>query len=202
MDAAARRILPGFDFTGHMRRLCVDVVERLPALAHVDMSRVAVSFCQTRKNVSWGMWAKLTPLRFQDGALTTRRRRQTWTVQRVYDTSGREMLYILSFYLPRFMQQSLAEKLTTVVHELWHISPRFDGDLRRHAGRCFAHGSSQREYDAQMRVLVDEWLACNPPRSLFDFLDRDFDTLHREHGGIYGTRIPIPKLLPVRAIGA
>ena len=42
----------------------------------------------------------------------------------------------MSFYLPRFCDQSLDEKLSTVMHELWHISPAFDGDIRRLPGRC------------------------------------------------------------------
>ena len=60
-----------FDFTPHIRRVCDDMVARLPELAHIDMSRVAVAFCQARKPVPHGMFASLTPLRFAGGAATT-----------------------------------------------------------------------------------------------------------------------------------
>ena len=86
----------------------------------------------------------LTPLRFEGGRLTSVRRTGRWTIERLYDEAGREMLYLLSFYLPRFLEHPLREKLATVVHELWHIGPGFDGDLRRHPGRCYAHSHSQR----------------------------------------------------------
>ena len=191
-------IADGFDFTGRMRELCADIIARTPSLDHVDLSRVAISFCQARKRVTHGLFASLTPLRFQDGALTGRRRGRTYSVQRLHDRSGTEMLYILSFYLPRFMDLSFREKLITVLHELWHISPRFDGDIRRHAGRCFVHTGSQAQYDAQMGLFADAWLSQSPPEPLYGFLRGDFSELHRQHGRIIGIRIPRPKLIPLR----
>jgi hypothetical protein len=144
------------------------------------------------------MWAKLTPMRFEDGALTAVRRGRTWTVQRLYGADGREYLYIFSLYLPRFLDQSFDEKLTTVLHELWHIGPRFDGDLRRHDGRCFAHGSSQRKYDDAMRELARKWTAADPPPSVYDFLHGSFADVRRRYGIVHGTTIPMPKLIPIR----
>lgn len=187
----------GFDFTSHMRALCEDITRRLPSLGHVDMDRVAVSFSQARKRVRHGLYATLTPMRFEGGALSTHRSGQRYTVQRLYAPDGREMLYILSFYLPRFLDETFREKLITVLHELWHIGPQFDGDIRRHPGRCHVHTQSQREYDAQMAVLTDKWLAQRPDERLYQFLHDDFDTLYRRHGGIYGIKVPHPKLLRI-----
>ena len=187
----------GFDFTAHIRRLSGDMVGRLPELAHIDLARVAFSFAQARKRVDHGMQASLTPMRFEQGSLTTFRRGRRWTVQRVLDENGTEMLYILTLYLPRFMDQPFDEKIATVLHELWHISPKFDGDIRRHAGRCYAHTSSQAAYDAQVDRLVARWRSLDPPESLFAFLRLDFDELQRRHGSVYGLRVSSPKLIPV-----
>ncbi len=187
----------GFDFTLHMRLLCDDMAARLEDLRHVEMARVAVSFSQARKATSHGMYASLTPMRFAGGQPHTIRRGQMWGVQRLRDESGREMLYILNFYLPRFLDLPFREKLETVVHELWHIGPAFDGDLRRFAGRCFAHGSSQTRYDAQVERLVDRWIASQPPVSACEFLRLDFRGLLARHGRVYGRKIPAPKLIPV-----
>src|SRR5688500_1473518 len=88
-----------FDFSLAMHRLCADVAERVEDLWHVDMGHVAVSFAQTRRRVLHGLQAKLTPMRFQGGALTTTRAGRVFTCQRLYQ-DGREMLYILTFYLP------------------------------------------------------------------------------------------------------
>jgi hypothetical protein len=188
-----------FDFTLHVRRLCDDMVGRLEELAHIDMSRVAVCFCQTRKAVRHGMFASLTPLRFAGGAETTIRRGRPYAIQRVCDSSGREMLYLLSLYLPRFQNLDFREKLITVLHELWHISPDFSGDIRRHAGRYHAHTHSQAEYDEEMGRLADRWLASGPPKALWQFLQDDFGQLAARHGGIVGIRIRRPRLLLVAA---
>lgn len=189
----------GFDFTAAMRQLCLDMTSRLPQLQHIDLDRVAISLCQTRKNVSHGIYASLTPLRFEGGATTTQRRGRRYGVDPVLDPAGREYLYILSFYLPRFMNTPLEEKLSTIVHELWHISANFDGDLRRHAGRCYAHGPSQRDYDAQMDRLTQNWLALDPPSQLYDFLIADCNELIAEYGRITGTHWPNPQLIPLSA---
>jgi hypothetical protein len=185
----------GFNFTLHMRRLCDDLAARLPELAHIDMRRVAIRFCQARRAVRHGIHASLTPLRFEGGQLFTNRRGRTWTVERLYDADGREQLYLLSFYLPRFLERSFEEKVATVVHELWHISPNFDGDLRRHPGRCYAHSHSQKQYDALMDQLAKKWFALDPPSAAADFLKRNLRQLHEEHGHVFGQRITTPKLI-------
>jgi len=194
---AARRLRAGFDFTYHVRRVIDDMVARLPELSHVDMARVAVAFCQARKPVQHGLQASLTPMRFEGGTLIAQRRGRTYTLQRLFDDDGREMLYILSFYLPRFLETDFREKLITILHELWHISPHFDGDLRRHEGRCYIHSHSQAAYDAEMGRLADRWLAMNPPEEKFHFLRYTFRELCDIHGGMHGLKIWQPKLIPV-----
>jgi putative metallopeptidase len=189
-----------FDFTAHIRRVCDDMVARLDELAHIDMGRVAISFCQTRKAVPHGLFASLTPLRFAGGATTTVRRGREVTIQRVCDRGGREMLYILSFYLPRFQNLDLREKLITVLHELWHISPDFNGDIRRHAGRYHAHTHSQAEYDDEMGQLADRWLNLGPPPESWRFLEDDFRQLSGRHGGLVGLRIRRPRIVPITTL--
>jgi predicted metallopeptidase len=186
-----------FDFTAAMRGLCADLVSRLPELSHVDLSRVAIRFCQTRSRGTHGVQATLTPLRFAGGARETVRRGRHWTIQQILDPAGREMLYLLSFYLPRFCEHSFREKLATVCHELWHISPAFDGDLRRLEGRCYAHGRSERHYHEQMHRLAERWLALNPPPQVHEFLSFSFRQLAARYSTICGTRIASPKLVPL-----
>jgi hypothetical protein len=195
VDTSARPSAEGFNFTWHMRRLCVDLAARLPELAHLDVGRMAIRFCQARKAVRHGVHATLTPLRFEQGELFTRRGGRTWTLERMYDGNGRELLYLLSFYLPRFLESSFEEKLATVIHELWHVSPRFDGDLRRHSGRCYAHSHSREQYDDLMRQLTRKWLSLDPPQGMCDFLKFNFEQLEREHGRVFGQKIATPKLI-------
>lgn len=189
----------GFDFTAHMRRVCEDMVGRVPELGHIDLGRVAVSFSQTRKAVSHGLYASLTPLRFAGGRTETVRRGRRWGIQRLIDGAGQEMLYILNFYLPRYLELGFREKLTTIVHELWHVSPQFDGDLRRFGGRCYAHSGSQKHYDAHAAALAQRWLAAGPAPAVYGFLQYSFRELAARHGRIFGRKIPTPKLFPLES---
>ena len=59
----------------------------------------------------------------------------------------------MTFCLPRFLDQTFEEKLLTVFHELFHIGPSFDGDLRRHPGRYAVHTHSKAQYDSHMAAL-------------------------------------------------
>lgn len=182
-----------------MTALCTDICRRHPQFHHVRMSEVAVSFAQTRSPVEWGMQARLTPLRFEGGALTERRKGRDWTVQRLTHR-GHELLYILTFFLPRFLNLSYREKLVTVFHELYHISPEFNGDIRRFSGSCYVHTGSQKNYDRQMEVFAGEYLRMNPPEELLRFLMVSFHELESQCGPVVGLRIAIPRLIPVNNV--
>ena len=184
-----------FDFCGHMRRLCASVVSRCPGLYHIDVDRLLITAMQARTSRSGGLQARVTPLRFRDGALVRRQRGRDYLVQR-FRVDGREMLYLVSFCLPRFQDQSFFEKFVTIFHELHHIGPSFDGDLRRHAGRYEVHTHSQKEYDGQMGELARAYLTGGADPALHAFLRLDFAQLQQKHAGVQGVVVPRPKLLP------
>lgn len=185
-----------FDYTAAISRVCEDVCFRVPALNHIDMARVAVSFTQTKHSAPFGVFASMTPLRFEGGNLVMEKGGKKWTLQRCFREDGVEYLYVLYFYVPRFIELKLSQKLETIVHELYHIGPNFDGDLRRFRGRCFAHGASQKKYDKTVQSFVDRWLGQNPPPEIWDFLRYGYKELIAEYGGLHGTRIAMPKIIP------
>jgi predicted metallopeptidase len=186
----------GLDFSSRIELLAGDMVRRLPEFRHIDLDRVAIGFCQTRKAVRHGMYASLTPLRFVGGRRDAVRRGRRWGLQSLW-IGGREMLYVLNFYLPRFLDLDFPQKLSTIAHELWHISPRFDGDLRRFQGRCWAHSGSQKRFDQHARSLAVRWLSESPSVEVYEFLQHDYRSLVRQYGSIFGRRIPAPKLVPL-----
>ena len=185
-----------FHFTGHLTRLCEDICERMPEFTHVDMDRVLVTFARCRNDRRSGLQAKLVPLRFRNGERTQMRRGREYRVQQFF-VDDVELLYVLSFYLPRFLNQSFDEKMVTVFHELFHICPRFSGDVRRFAGTRSVHNRSQREYDREMASYARAYLSGNPPRERVDFLRLSFADLKRVYGDIVGLHLPAPKLIPM-----
>src|SRR5262249_4969865 len=130
-----------FDFCGHLRRLVADIVQRCDALRHIQVERVLIGMTRARTYNGHGLQARLTPLRFAHGRLFRRRRSVTYQVQR-YFVGRTEMLYIMAFCLPRFLDQDFEGKFVTLFHELYHIGPAFDGDMRRHHGRYTVHSHS------------------------------------------------------------
>jgi hypothetical protein len=185
-----------FDFTAAMHVLCEDIIRHSPPLAHIDLSRVLFTMIRARNGRRHGLQARVTPMRFRDGALTTMYRGRSYQVQH-FEMDGLEILYVVGFTLPRFLTRDYRDKLVTVFHELYHISPAFDGDLRRHPGRCSAHTHSQKKYDAHMDRLVTAYLksGADPARSAF--LKLSFAQLCRRHGAVVGLHLPRPKLVPV-----
>src|SRR5262245_58358508 len=185
-----------FDFTAAMDALCRDIVRRSAELAHIDLSRVVFSINLARNGRRHGLQARVTPLRFRGGALATIHRKTAYQVQR-FVLDGREVLYLVTFCLPRFLNRDFEDKLVTVFYELYHISPDFDGDLRRHAGRYCAHTGSQKKYDAHMGELAKAYLNDGADPACHAFLRLSFGQLCRRHGAVVGLHLPRPKLIPV-----
>ncbi|MFO0807065.1 MAG: putative metallopeptidase [Gemmataceae bacterium] len=185
-----------FDFCGYVRRLADSIVRRVPQLAHVQTGHVLFAFTQARNGRRCGLQARVTPLRFAGGQVVRQYRGVTYRVQRWF-VAGREIFYLMTFCLPRFLDQNYDDKFVTLMHELYHIGPRFDGDLRRHSGRCALHTSSRRDYDERMAELVRAYLAGGPDPDLHAFLRLNHAQLCQRHGSVVGVRVPRPKIVAV-----
>lgn len=188
---------PAFNYTTAMRTVVDDLVETLPELRHIDTSRVLLSITQARQRSKHGVYATCVPLRFEGGSPEVRVRGRLYRMA-PFLHEGREVLYILYFVLPRFHEeQDYAEKLATVIHELYHISPHFNGDIRRFPGKNWAHGVSRERYHAAMRVLAAEYLKSAPAAHDHEFLRTPFRELLKKPGGVVGTSINRPRAVLV-----
>lgn len=188
--------MAGLDFSAQMLRLFADIARVAEDFAHVDPQRLLVTMTSARRPKPHGLQAKVTPLRFREGKLLEQRRGRTYQVQR-YRVAEVELLYLVTFCMPRFLNQPFDQKLTTVFHELWHIAPEFNGDLRRHRGRCCLHTSSKKRYDARMRELAEDYLKRTADQEALAFLREGHEQLHARHGHVRGVAVPMPKLVPV-----
>lgn len=185
-----------FDFCERLRPLLADIARRCEDLRHIDVAKILLAMTPARNGRRHGLQARVTPLRFHDGQLTRERRGVLYQVQRFFDEEH-EFLYLMTFCLPRFLNQSFDDKFVTIFHELFHISPKFDGDLRRHGGRYELHTHSQCGYDRHMAHLARAYLATKPDPDLHAFLRLDFAQLCQRHGSVAGIVVPRPKVFPV-----
>ena len=184
------------NLTAELERVVADVVNRTEEFSHIDVSRLLVCISTTRTGGVHGVHAKIHPLRFPGGVksmeIRRRGRNRTCTMPTITNR-GNEILYLIYFLIPRFLDMPLREKLITVFHELYHISPAFDGDIRRFPGRNYAHGSSTRRYNAFMAILVDRYMqeAAGPH---IEFLGDNLAGHRAKHGAIVARKHPVPRL--------
>lgn len=190
-----------FDFCASIHKLIHDIAERSPDFRHIQASRILVSVTQARAGHTHGLQARVTPLRFPRGELTKQRRGVTYHIQR-YFLDEHEFLYVMTFCLPRFLDQTFDQKLITLFHELYHIHPTFNGDLRRHEGRYPFHTHCQRDYDHGMMHHAREYLLHKPDTRLSGFLRMTFAQLQERHGAITGIIVPRPKIIPLIGVYA
>jgi Putative phage metallopeptidase len=188
--------VPTVNLTALLMRVIEDITQRSPTFAHIRPAELLVTFTPARNRRQYGLLARVTPMRFQHGVSTRRRGGVVYQIQR-FLVDGREMLYLVTFCLPRFLEQSFEQKLVTIFHELYHISPNFDGDLRRHAGRYEIHTHSKKAYDAEMLKLVREYLADHPQLDKLAFLNRKSTELRRAPLNLTGVVVPRPKMVPI-----
>ena len=185
-----------FDYTDAMESLIRDIVQSTRGLSHVQCDRVIISYIRTRSPGAHGVYASVQPLKFEGGAPTTKRRGRTYEMPRI-EQDGREILYIIYFALPRFANLSFEEKLTTVFHELYHVGPKFDGDIRRFPGKYYAHGKSRKAFNERIRGMMEAYAGSPGAEERLAFLRMSMKELQSRHGGVTGNRVrpPRPKLL-------
>lgn len=180
------------DYTSEMTRLIADIAARCPEFSHIDVGRILISFSHARVSGPNGQFAKITPLRFEGGKQSVVIRNRRYTMPSL-QYEGREVLYVIYFCMPKFQNLPFREKLVTVFHELYHISPEFNGDIRRFPGRNYAHGPSRRKYNEIVSAIVDRYLAQAGDSPLLQFLRADFAGLRRQFGEIVGLKVSQPR---------
>ena len=139
-----------------VKRLVRDVAARMPEFAHVRPSRILVVAGEARRSSR----ATIRPARFREG------RGGPPAGVRV---RGRTMLYVVTLRPRWFLDSTPAQRIATVLHELYHASGRFDGTL--HRGRVHARLPRAR-YDRRIRALRDRYLAVAPPDVVAPFAHR------------------------------
>jgi hypothetical protein len=184
------------NLTRSIENLVADIVRTVPDFKHIETGAVMICVSSTRGAGVHGTFAKIHPLRFPGGSLTqeTRRglRKITYRMPEITHR-GRDILYVIYFLVPRFLNLPFREKLITIFHELYHISPQFDGDLRRFPGRNYAHGSSTKKYNALMSRFVEDYLATADEGPL-SFLDGDMNEIRGRYRAIVGRKMTMPRI--------
>ena len=184
------------DLSARCALLCADLAGRLPELSHIEPVRILFCLSRSRAGGLHGTYARIAPLRFTGGASEqTRRRGQTLETYRlpVLRHAGEDILYLIYLMVPRFLRLSAAQKLSTIIHELYHVSEACDGDIRRFAGRNFAHGSSRQAFNRLVAGLAERYRTTGPDPALLAFLDVTEGDWLTGRVQVTGLSVPLPR---------
>jgi hypothetical protein len=187
---------PTVDLSARLAALSGDLCRRVPELSHIDPNRVLFCISRSRAVGTHGTYARIAPLRFAEGRteVTLRRSRFLETYRHTpLLHEGREILYLIYLMVPRFLRLSFEQKLSTVLHELYHISERCDGDIRRFSGRNFAHGASRQGYNRRIGELSTHYRSGDPDPALLEFLHLTEEGWLRGEFRLSGLTVPIPR---------
>lgn len=147
-----------------VRALLKDIAASMPEFAHIRPSRILVVAGEARR-ASRGT---VKPLTFAGGKSVDILGRRKPIVR----VNGKRMLYTITLRPLFFRASTPQSRIQTLLHELYHVSPKFDGTLdpeRRHqtAGRGFAR---------QFRPILRRYLKRCPPE-LWSAFEHDGEVL-------------------------
>lgn len=129
----------------------------MPEFSHVKASRILVIAGEARR-ASRGT---VKPLCFRGGRSTDRTGRRKPIIR----VKGKRMLYCITLRPLFFRASTPKSRVETVMHELFHMSRRFDGTL--HAGR--RHSVLGKDFPKRLRPLVRRYLKQCPKEVLAPF---------------------------------
>ncbi len=192
-----RSAKPVVNITDQVEALTADLCARIPSLAHIDARRVLVCLTRTRRRAAGGTFAKIVPMCFPDGT-PYKRDGEALFVLPQFPTPVGDVRYLIYLFVPRFFEQPAERRLLTLIHELYHIAPAFDGTIRRFGTR--AHGNSREDYNARLEPLVQAYLASSPPAPLLAPLHHDLRALAKT-ASLIGRTMAVPKAVRISDFG-
>ena len=181
-----------FDYSYHMKVLVADITRRCSAFAHVDAEKLLIGISRSRNRKRHGLQAKLMPLKFKGGLRTGQIGGAYYEMPNMTHGGG-EILYVIYFCLPRFQNLGFNTKMATIFHELYHINPDCNGDIRRFPGRFYQHSHSEKNYDRIVRDLSGQYLRDPATADPTRFLRHSYNELRSQYGEVGGLRVLTPE---------
>ncbi|HPS56520.1 MAG TPA: putative metallopeptidase [Spirochaetota bacterium] len=123
-----------------------EMVSRTEEFRLFDVNRILLCCSTNRKTTGGGIYGKLLPMRFENGSEIVKHNSRFYTIPKLV-VNDIEILYLMYFYMPKFFDLPAAEKVNVMFHELYHISPAFNGDIRRMGSVKKAHGHSKKAFE-------------------------------------------------------
>jgi len=180
------------NLTEYLEDVIADICNRMPEFSFItDPRRILVCLKRAANESKHGVFAKIVPMNFPSGLPYKEVKGNLYSMPQILTPHG-PVLYIIYFYLPRFLLQDFDKRMLTIIHELYHISPEFDGTIRMFGGK--AHGNSLKTFNENLMPLVGKYSEIGKD---LDVLHTDYKKIQRLYS-ISGRTLTMPKAIKVR----
>ena len=168
------------------------IIHQTSIFKHIDKNRILICLSSNRGNRRGGTYGKLVPLRFKDGSESLQYRGKIYAMPKVVNNKINQ-LYIVYFYFPKFFDIDPYQKLRVIFHELYHISPEFNGDIRRMGKVKASHGHSKKQFDSLFENELKTFYKYISKSEYINFLRMNGKSIHKNYHNVYCRRMKVPK---------
>ena len=160
-----------------------DMIKTTEEFNMFDLSKILICCASNRKDFRGATYGKLLPLRFKDGSEIIKHNGKLYTIPKV-KINNTELLYIIYFYIPKFFNLSAKDKINVMFHELYHINPGFNGDIRRMGKVKSAHGHSKKNFEEKYIEYADTFYNSIQKAPYYNFLTMNTDDIQNQFSSI------------------
>ena len=165
-----------------------DMIRTTEEFRNFNINRILVCCASNRKDGRGAIYGKLLPMRFKDGSAVVKHRDKYYMIPKL-KVNNVEIFYIIYFYFPKFFNLSAKDKVKVMFHELYHINPDFNGDIRRMGKVKSAHGHSRKSFEEKYIDYAESFLKNIKDKHYCNFLEMHSEDLKKYFSKIKYRRI-------------
>ena len=180
------------NITGTIKNIIKEISIFSPNFAYINTDKVLICISSNKKGNGGATYGKLVPLRFEGGNAAVKYNNHFYSMPTI-KSEGIEQFYIIYFFIPRFFDLTFEEKIKIIFHELYHISPDFNGDIRRVSKGKSAHGHSKKHFDSLFIDDLIQFSSYIKKTPYIHFLNMNTKSLYKQFSKVIGRRMKMPK---------
>ncbi len=184
--------LKAINISDFLHALIADACGRISFFSHIDTEKLHICISSNRAGGRGATFGKVVPMKFKGGEEILHYRGKCYAMPKIEVNSIR-ILYIIYFYIPRFTDLAPIEKIRVIFHELYHIHPDFNGDIRRFGKNGSVHGKSKKQFDTQFEREVISYAEEIRNTPMWEFLSLNTSEIFKNYQKVLSYRMKTPK---------
>ena len=174
-----------------------EIIKSTDEFKGYDCNQILISAASNRAGSRGVTYGKLQPLKFENGNSLIKHKGRLYAMSKLI-YNNHEIKYIIYYYFPKFFDLPAKEKINVMFHELYHISPDFNGDIRRMGKFKKAHGHSKKFFEDQYIYMADSFYQKFQSSIYNNFLEMTSEDLLKVYKKVTYTKIRTIKPILVK----